>query len=93
MSALQIKRETGLTYKSALFMMHCIRHAMAPRLRTELPKLGGNDQIIEADTTYVGGKPRNKQHRKGPRMFEGKKMPVSLLSSAVATSVHSRSQT
>jgi transposase-like protein len=27
-SAMQIKRETGLTYKSALFMMHRIRHAM-----------------------------------------------------------------
>ena len=75
-SALQIKRETGLTYKSALFMMHRIRHAMAPRVRDEQPKLGGDDQIIEADITYVGGKPRNKQHRPGPRMFEGKKMPV-----------------
>src|SRR5271155_5903966 len=75
-SALQIKRETGLTYKSALYMMHRIRHAMAPRARDPLPKLGGDDQIIEADITYVGGKPRNKQHRRGPRMFEGKKMPV-----------------
>ncbi len=75
-SALQIKRETGLSYKSALFMMHRIRHAMAPRFRDPQPKLGGDDQIIEADTTYVGGKPRNKQHRRGPRSFEGKKMPV-----------------
>lgn len=29
-SALQIKRETGLSYKSALFLMHRIRWAMAP---------------------------------------------------------------
>ena len=28
-SALQIKRETSLTYKSALFLMHRIRFAMA----------------------------------------------------------------
>jgi len=29
-SALQIQRETGLTYKSTLFLMHRIRWAMAP---------------------------------------------------------------
>jgi len=29
-SALQIQGETGLTYKSALFLMHRIRFAMAP---------------------------------------------------------------
>lgn len=29
-SALQIKRQTGLTYKSALYLLHRIRWAMAP---------------------------------------------------------------
>src|SRR2546426_172418 len=54
-SALQIKRQTGLSYKSALFLMHRIRYAM-----TETPQgpLGG---IVEADETYVGGKPRGKK--------------------------------
>ncbi len=52
-SALQIKRQTGVTYKSALFMMHRIRFAMAPT--DGGPKLSG---IVEADETYVGGKPR-----------------------------------
>ena len=37
-SALQIKRETGLTYKSALFMMHRIRFGMAEDWRGQ-PKL------------------------------------------------------
>ncbi len=56
-SALQIQRETGLTYKSALFLMHRIRFAMAPSNEQEL-KLGANGGIVEFDETYVGGKPR-----------------------------------
>ncbi len=56
-SALQIQRETGLTYKSALFLMHRIRWAMAPANEQE-SKLGGNGEIVEFDETYVGGKPR-----------------------------------
>lgn len=52
-SALEIKRHTGLSYKSALFLMHRIRFAMAPT--QDGPKLTGT---VEADETYVGGKPR-----------------------------------
>src|SRR5438128_1806036 len=44
-SSLQIKRVTGLTYKSALFMMHRIRFAMAEDW-TGQPKLSGT---VEAD--------------------------------------------
>jgi transposase-like protein len=54
-SALQIQRQTGLSYKSALFMMHRIRYAMTPDFAP--PKLTG---IVEADETYVGGKTRNR---------------------------------
>jgi transposase-like protein len=61
-SALQIKRETGLTYKSALYLMHRVRFAMQEDYAAQ-PKLSG---IVEADEAYVGGKPRNKQARKGP---------------------------
>lgn len=54
-SALQISRECEISYKSALFLMHRIRFAMAtPADGT--PKLSG---IVEADETYVGGKPRH----------------------------------
>jgi transposase-like protein len=56
-SALQIQRETGLTYKSALFLMHRIRWAMRPANEQE-SKLGGNGGIVEFDETYIGGKPR-----------------------------------
>src|SRR5229473_867458 len=40
-SALQIKRETGLTYKSALFMMHRIRFGMADHSKGEYAKPDG----------------------------------------------------
>lgn len=52
-SALQIRRQTGLSYKSALFLMHRIRWAMTP---DRSPRLDG---IVEVDETYVGGRPRN----------------------------------
>ena len=64
-SALQIQRETGLTYKSALFLMHRIRWAMAPANEQEA-KLGGNGEIVEFDETYVGGKPRYKPRHVKP---------------------------
>jgi|SRR5438093_182280 len=51
MSAHQLHRMLGLTYKSAWFMMHRIRHAIT-QFR-DVPKLTG---IVEADETYVGGK-------------------------------------
>lgn len=55
-SALQIKRQTGLSYKTALFLMHRIRLAMAMDHDPGV-KLSGT---VEADETYVGGKPRYK---------------------------------
>ena len=68
-SALQISRECSITYKSALFLMHRIRYAMAAL--TEHEKLHGT---IEADETYVGGKPRRKYKGKSGRGT--KKTPV-----------------
>ncbi|MDE3148969.1 MAG: IS1595 family transposase [Acidobacteriota bacterium] len=59
-SAKQIERQTGVTYKTALFMMHRIRWAMAPANDELGSKLEG---IVEADEAYVGGKPR-KSHRR-----------------------------
>ena len=54
-SALQIKRQTGLSYKSALFMMHRIRYAMADDHSKPVPLTG----TVEIDETYVGGRPRH----------------------------------
>ena len=74
-SAKQIQRMTGLSYKSALFMMHRVRFAMAEDYSSQ-PKLSG---IVEADEAFVGGKPRNKhpQGKSGPRKgFLDHKTPV-----------------
>ncbi len=68
-SALQISRECSITYKSALFLMHRVRYAMAEPNMQE--KLNGT---IEADETYVGGKPRFKGMSKRGRGT--KKSPV-----------------
>ena len=52
-SAHQLHRQTGITYKSAWFMCHRIREAM--RMEPEAQSMQG---VVEADETYVGGKPR-----------------------------------
>lgn len=68
-SALEIKRQTGLSYKSALFMMHRIRYAMAPDLTNGGPLNG----VVEIDETFIGGRPR--KHR-SPRDSWSDKQPV-----------------
>jgi len=60
-SAHQLHRSLGITYKSAWFMAHRIREAM--NLEPEGP-LGGHEGTVEADETYVGGKARNRAFRK-----------------------------
>jgi transposase-like protein len=56
-SSHQLARMLGVTYKTAWFMSHRIREAMTP---TPSGPLGGDGKIVEADTTYVGGKEKNK---------------------------------
>jgi len=55
MSAHQIHRMLGVTYKSAWFMAHRIRYAM-----TQEPLSSKLDGIVEIDEAYVGGKRRHK---------------------------------
>lgn len=58
MSAHQLHRMLNITYKSAWFMAHRIRYAMAQPPSAD--KLQG---IIEADETYIGGKAHGKRGR------------------------------
>ena len=51
-SAHQLHRTLGITYKSAWFLAHRIREAMA--LRPGAPQLGGEGKTIEADETFIG---------------------------------------
>ena len=60
-AALEIMRHCQISYKSALFLMNRIRFAMAPK-NPATDKLTGT---VEADETYVGGKPRFRGTRKG----------------------------
>jgi hypothetical protein len=57
MSACQIQRTVGMSYKTAWYRCHRIRAAM---VETDRPKLGGQ---IEMDETYVGGKGHGLEHR------------------------------
>ncbi|MBX7152535.1 IS1595 family transposase [bacterium] len=70
-SAHQIHRMLGITYKSAWFMCHRIRYAMQPDKPER--KLKG---IIEVDETYIGGKSRRTAKTTG---LENKTPVVSLL--------------
>lgn len=59
MSAKQIQRMLGVTYKTSWFMMHRIREAMSPDDVKDVGPLGGKGKTIEADETFVGGKSKN----------------------------------
>src|SRR6266513_1945852 len=54
-SALEIHRQTGLSYKSCLFMLHRIRFAMDEQ---DVEPLKGT---VEVDEVFIGGKPRRIQ--------------------------------
>lgn len=59
-SAKQIERMIGVSYKTAWFMCHRIRLAMTPADNSaDGGPIGGKGKTIEADETYVGGKARN----------------------------------
>ena len=55
-SAHQIHRMLGVTYKTAWFMCHRIRAAM----KDDSGPIGGPGAIIEADETFVGGRMGNR---------------------------------
>ena len=58
MSAAQMARMIGVTYKTAWLLCHRIREAMEGAAPTG--PLGGHNEVVEADETYVGGKARNR---------------------------------
>ena len=60
-SASQISRNLGITYKTAWFLCHRIREAMDGGAGDG--PLGGPNSVVEADETYVGGKQKNRATR------------------------------
>jgi hypothetical protein len=61
-SAHQLHRTLGITYKSAWFLAHRIREAMTDSAPTSM---GGEGQTIEADETYIGTRKGIKKSRGG----------------------------
>ena len=65
-SAHQLHRMLGITYKSAWFMCHRIREAMK---NTDKTPMGGKGEQVQVDETYIGGtSKRAKSYRSGRGM-------------------------
>lgn len=52
-SACQLQRHIGMTYKTAWYVCHRIREAMR---ETDSQPLGGQGQIVEIDESFIGGR-------------------------------------
>ena len=61
MSALQLSRMLGISYKSAWFMCHRIREGMSP---AKPGPIGGESKVVESDETIFGGKAKNRAYAK-----------------------------
>lgn len=61
-SAHQGHRMLGITYKTAWFMWHRIREAMKAG-GMNVPPMGGDGKVVEADEVYYGNKPDRKVKR------------------------------
>ena len=57
MSAHQLHRMLGTTYETAWFLAHRLREAMTDY---SPGPIGGENKVVEADETFVGGKAKNK---------------------------------
>ena len=79
-SSNQLSRALEISLKAAWFLSHRVREAMRELYFTD--QLGGDDKIVEADETYIGGKERNKHRSKRNKKHiggVGKEMVFSLV--------------
>jgi transposase-like protein len=81
-SAHQLHRELGCQYNTAWFLHHRVMEAMR-RGDLDLPPMGGEGQIVEADETYFGRakeknllKPRTYPYTKGGWKNKGAARPI-----------------
>jgi transposase-like protein len=89
MSAHQLHRSIGVTYKTAWFMWHRIREAMREDV---MPPMGGEGQVVEADETFIGPNRMVFVNDKGwqkARGAAGKRVVVTLVErGGIARSIH-----
>lgn len=62
-SAHQLHRTLGVTYKTAWFMAHRLREAMRSG---DLTPMGGLGQVVEADETFFGQSSKPRKNARGP---------------------------
>ncbi len=66
-STRQLQRTFGGSLKTAWFLGHRIRAAMSVLGMADTGPLGGANQVVEVDETYVGGKARNRKNKIPPK--------------------------
>jgi transposase-like protein len=95
MSAHQLHRMLGVTYKTAWFMAHRIREAM---IDANPEPMGGPDDPVQADETYIGKKAEQRTtrwdgepYKTGSRGPANKRAVVSLISGGKARTFHVKS--
>lgn len=64
MSALQLHRMLGTNYETAWFLFHRLREAASDPSPSPI---GGENKVVEADETFVGGKAKNKAFGPPPK--------------------------
>lgn len=69
-SSHQLARDLGVTQKTAWFMLHRLRTAFTD---TDNSPLGGGGNIVEADSTVVGGKVKNMNNKKRKEIADRKR--------------------
>jgi transposase-like protein len=76
-SSHQIHRTLGVTYKTAWFMTHRIREAMAPA--KNMAPIGGAGKTVEADETYLAKSPKTRKPKGTPLNAKPAPMVLSLV--------------
>ena len=66
-STRQLQRTFGCGLKTAWFLGHRVREAMRDLGIADTGPLGGSNQVVEADETYVGGKAANRKGKIPPK--------------------------
>ena len=66
-STRQLQRTFGCGLKTAWFLGHRVREAMAELGISDSGPLGGQNQVVEADETFIGGKAKNRKNYIPPK--------------------------